>query len=332
MFDLYDRNEEVDNLALHYAHAVRSTIAGHKMVSDVLRSRPSTKGPVPSVSIATFATKSADSPQEIDLAGVETRLDKVKSLLQQVQSADTSVASVVESAKPGSVEAEGNERMINEPLIEENKFDSKHYWENRYRSGGNSGAGSAGRLGTYKADFLNGFVRANNVQSVVEFGSGDGAQLGLFDFPMYLGIDVSEKAIADSHKLHDGNPKLEFLLDTDLTKAYECELSLSLDVIYHLVEDDVLEKYLRNLFFFATRFVIIYSSDFERPWNAQHVRHRHFTKMVSTRFPEWRRIATVANPYLFDAERPGETSFCDFVIYGQRNEPCTVFVTPPADG
>lgn len=39
------------------------------------------------------------------------------------------------------------------------------------------------------------------------------------------------------------------------------DLSLSLDVIYHLVEDEVFETYINTLFKSARRYVIIYSSN-----------------------------------------------------------------------
>ena len=55
--------------------------------------------------------------------------------------------------------------------IRTRKIDSSaDYWEARYRDGGNSGAGSYGRLALFKARFLNDFVRSENVQSVIEFG------------------------------------------------------------------------------------------------------------------------------------------------------------------
>ena len=41
----------------------------------------------------------------------------------------------------------------------------------------------------------------------------------------------------------------------------KADLSLSLDVIYHLVEDDVFEYYMRTLFEASNGYVIIYASD-----------------------------------------------------------------------
>src|SRR5258708_24901292 len=65
---------------------------------------------------------------------------------------------------------------------------SSAYWEDRYRTGGNSGAGSYNSLALFKAEILNAFVRANGVQKVIEFGCGDGNQLSLFEYPCYIGL------------------------------------------------------------------------------------------------------------------------------------------------
>ena len=46
---------------------------------------------------------------------------------------------------------------------------SAAYWDARYRAGGNSGAGSYGRLAAFKAEVLNEFVRRRGIRSIVEF-------------------------------------------------------------------------------------------------------------------------------------------------------------------
>ena len=54
---------------------------------------------------------------------------------------------------------------------------SQEYWVKRYEKGGNSGPGSYSELAKFKARVLNDFVRNEHVQSVIEFGCGDGNQL-----------------------------------------------------------------------------------------------------------------------------------------------------------
>ena len=74
-------------------------------------------------------------------------------------------------------------------------FDSKEYWENRYKYQGNSGAGSYGKLAEFKAEVINEFINENNINNVIEFGCGDGNQLNLFNIKNYLGFDVSDTII-----------------------------------------------------------------------------------------------------------------------------------------
>lgn len=73
---------------------------------------------------------------------------------------------------------------------------SSKYWENRYASGGNSGAGSYDKFAEFKAEILNDFVTKHDITDVIEFGCGDGNQLVIANYPKYFGFDVSETVIA----------------------------------------------------------------------------------------------------------------------------------------
>ena len=193
------------------------------------------------------------------------------------------------------------------------------YWETRYkqkRQKRMSGAGSYGHLAAYKADFLNRFVAENDVNSVIEFGCGDGNQLSLAAYPHYIGIDVAETAIALCRaRFADDNDK-KFLTSADYDGT-QADISLSLDVVYHLLEDDVFHAYMRTLFGAAKRFVIIYSSD-DETLNAVnevwHVRHRNFTRWIAENAPDWRLAHSEKNPYPFVAG-DDDTSFADFFVY-----------------
>jgi hypothetical protein len=83
---------------------------------------------------------------------------------------------------------------------------SSQYWNDRYAGGGNSGAGSYGRLAHFKAEVINKFVAAHGIRTVIEFGSGDGAQLELAHYPRYTGIDVSERAVALCRRKFNRDP------------------------------------------------------------------------------------------------------------------------------
>jgi SAM-dependent methyltransferase len=192
---------------------------------------------------------------------------------------------------------------------------SAEYWESRYRSGGNSGAGSYNRLARFKADFLNRFVEERGVQSVVEFGSGDGAQLTLARYPQYTGVDVSETVIRVARERFAGNPSVRFLHISEVTPDLKADLALSLDVIYHLVEDQVFELHMRQLFGSALRYAIVYSSNDTSQWRTPHVRHREFTSWVSANRSDFRLIEHVPNAFPFDPDDLENTSFADFFVF-----------------
>jgi cyclopropane fatty-acyl-phospholipid synthase-like methyltransferase len=190
---------------------------------------------------------------------------------------------------------------------------SGDYWERRYRAGLTSGCGSAGELAAFKAEILNEFVRTHEISSVIEFGCGDGSQLGLAHYPRYLGLDVSKAAIDHCARRFAEDASKSFLWydpahAINLAGFLSADLTLSLDVIYHLLEDRVYSRYLRDLFSTARRFVIIYSSDREERLTALHVRHRKFTLDVERDCPNFRLLRRIGN-------RHREKSFADFFIY-----------------
>lgn len=193
------------------------------------------------------------------------------------------------------------------------KRSSADYWERRYRAGLTSGSGSYGALAEYKAGFLNEFVAAHAIRTVMEFGCGDGNQLSLARYPQYLGLDVSRSAIAACAGRFSGDPGKSFLWYDpahafDADRFLRAELTLSLDVIYHLLEDDVYRAYLRSLFRSADRYVVVYSSDRDETSGSPHVRHHRFTADVARLYPEFRLVRHVENPHRSE-------TFADFFVF-----------------
>ena len=192
---------------------------------------------------------------------------------------------------------------------------SERYWERRYSDGANSGAGSYGRLAEFKADVLNSFVATHDVQTVIEFGCGDGNQLKLAHYNAYRGFDVSQTAIRKCRDLFNSDERKSF----DLISAYDGEkadLSISLDVIYHLIEDSVSDKYMRTLFNASNTYVIIYSSNYEQVGGgtSAHVRHRNFTSWVENHLSDWELADHLPNRYPYDP-RSLDGSFAEFYFY-----------------
>ncbi len=202
------------------------------------------------------------------------------------------------------------------PIAFEN---SRQYWEDRYRSGGSSGAGSYGRLARFKADFLNNFVEANNIHSIVEFGCGDGAQLALAEYPGYVGFDVSPLAVEICRKKFRKEGRYRFYhTDISLEEEGSFDLAVSLDVVYHLVEDDLFHNYMYRLFQSSRMWVIIYAYNFEKLSGPRHEPGREFLSWCKNNAGAWDLEQTVKNAYPYDPKNKGKTSRADFYVFKKR--------------
>lgn len=193
------------------------------------------------------------------------------------------------------------------------------YWERRYAGGGDSGAGSAGRLAVYKAETVNRFVREHHIQSVVEFGCGDGRQLRLAEYPIYCGLDVSKSAVLRCRDLFAGDTSRcfeRYRPELFNPHDFQADMALSLEVIFHLTEDDVYNLYIRHLFATARRWVVIFSSDGADTTGGvfPHFRPRRFSDDVPA---GWSLIGRLENPhndisvsefFFFKKDAPGD---CD---------------------
>ncbi|WP_241993715.1 class I SAM-dependent methyltransferase [Helicobacter sp. MIT 05-5293] len=163
---------------------------------------------------------------------------------------------------------------------------------------------------------LNAFVKEHSIHNVLEWGCGDGNQCALFAFPSYIGLDVSPTAIKNNRqKFSNDKTKTFFEVKEYLQQnPPQSPLSISLDVIYHLVDDSVFDTYMRHLFASSYAFVIIYSSNkTELHW--EHVKHRKFTDWVKENAPSWNLSQVIPNKYPFDEKNPNHTSFADFYIF-----------------
>lgn len=194
---------------------------------------------------------------------------------------------------------------------------SGDYWERNYAGGGTSGEGSYGVLAQFKAEFLNKLVVDEAITSIIEFGCGDGNQLSLAAYPHYIGIDVSKTAVQLCTSRFLSDPTKVFLTLADYN-GQKADCALSLDVIYHLVEDAVFDDYMDRLFAAAERYVIVYSTNHNETYGpGVHVRHRNFTSWVSQHAKQWNLLDRIANPHkpqAPDSDRSASSS-AEFYIY-----------------
>ena len=137
-------------------------------------------------------------------------------------------------------------------------------------------------------------------------------------YPNYVGLDTSPTAVEMCRQRFDGDESRQFRAYRSGDALTErAELAVSLDVIYHLLEDSVYEQYMLDLFSVATRYVVIYSSDKEAVTEWPEVRHRRFSKWIASHEPGWKLLRHIPNRYPH-TEGVVESSWADFYIYGRR--------------
>lgn len=162
-------------------------------------------------------------------------------------------------------------------------YDSSAFWKHRYDTGGNSGAGSYGEKALEKAEVVNKYLHLNNVDRVIEWGTGDGNQLSLYELEnkSYTGYEVSELKINDLRiKFSQKNFTFSNISDYDGEKF---DLALSIEVIFHLDKRNF-KSYMQRLFESSSNLVIIFSTNYEsKPeW---HMIHHEIKNYVSDNFP-----------------------------------------------
>jgi SAM-dependent methyltransferase len=117
-------------------------------------------------------------------------------------------------------------------------YGEAEFWENRYRLGGNSGAGSRGEEAAWKVGRVLDVVERHGIQTILDFGSGDGhVARALMDalppHTRYQGIDIAPTAVQLGTQ--KALPNMRFQ-QGDFTAGFEgsADLVLCLDVLFHL--------------------------------------------------------------------------------------------------
>jgi len=149
--------------------------------------------------------------------------------------------------------------------MEINKKQTKNHWNNTYVTGGNSGVGSYRKdLYEYKLNFIKKLIVNQNIKSVFDFGCGDGHQLSEIvvgkDVESYIGIDISPYIIEENKKKY--KDKIYYNLEEyEFDKKDTFDLVLCLDVLYHIMEENLFNQTIGNLFKLSKKYVLIYAVD-----------------------------------------------------------------------
>lgn len=174
---------------------------------------------------------------------------------------------------------------------------SNQYWKNVYKWGGNSGRASRGDVAAAKADFVNAVCSKYGIDTVVEYGCGDGVTASLITAKRYIGFDISPHAIAyaqdrcrdsASHMFlnYDGLSKDEVFEIVNRNKASENILSISMDVIFHLIEDETFFRYMDYLCTSPSKLVAVFCSDEDSAPRQPptHYRDRAYSKLMIEKY------------------------------------------------
>jgi len=194
--------------------------------------------------------------------------------------------------------------------IEHKSFNVSNYWENRYTVGKNSGFGSYGENAEYKSNILNGVIREYKINSLIEFGCGDGNNLGLYKINNYIGFDIAKKAIDICINTYKNDESKTFIYYEPFlfkaSNAFKADITISFEVLFHLVEDRMYKKYIHDLFISSKKYVLVFSTNFIQESEAIHMKYREFTKDVPLNFKLVKFIKTpshlnlLSDFYLFE--------------------------------
>jgi len=190
-------------------------------------------------------------------------------------------------------------------------MNTKNIWESRYNNGGNSGNGTYNELYIFKRDIINDIINKYNIKNIIDFGCGDGNQIKEFNINKYVGIDIALSAInICKMKYKDDNTKSFFTYNEINNIKSQYDLSISLDVLYHILEEDLFIDYLKKIFNFSSKYILIYSSNYDDHTEG-HMHTRKFTNYVEKLFPNWVLNIKIKQIY------PKKSS-ADFYLYEKK--------------
>jgi hypothetical protein len=145
------------------------------------------------------------------------------------------------------------------------------YWDERYQKGGNSGYGSYGEQLEKKLGWLSGL----DIKSISEIGCGDfnfgSSLLKMYPEVKYLGQDVSSVIIGQNQEKYPG-----ITFTTSPSEVPPADLVLCVDVLFHLIEDEVYKQTLNRIENLWTKYLAVTAYEEDRPSPSPHLALRKF--------------------------------------------------------
>jgi hypothetical protein len=178
------------------------------------------------------------------------------------------------------------------------------------------------RLARHKADFVNKFIRANQVTDVIDYGCGDTRLLRQLRVPALTGICLAAERLAACRAAAAANPGWRFYAGVEVPEDATAGMALSVDMVGRLETDAEFSAYMRALFRAGRDYVLIHAAQNHPAWAASVLNLRPFTDHVRRFFPSWRLAAHVPNPV-------PHSRAADFFVYARPGAACLLPVLPP---
>ncbi len=172
----------------------------------------------------------------------------------------------------------------------------------------------AARLSRYQCNFLNRFIRQNDVADLIQFGCADSKLPQRLKVGAYLGVDAAPEVVAQCRQ-SAYNPTRQFVAAGELPAGAAADLALSIQAIRRLVAEVEFNAHFRALFDTARRHVIIQGNDGGPGWGGD---ARRFTAHVQRYFPAWRLAAQLPSPF------PPAAAAGDFFVYARGETGCII--------
>lgn len=159
-----------------------------------------------------------------------------------------------------------------------------------------------GEAAQEKADFVNRIIEEFRPRTIIDWGCGDGEVIKRLhlNISKYYGVEISPFMVLKLSKKFNR----DFCRFSSPKKArnlkWRGELSMSLDVMFHLVNPIEYREYLANLFGTSDQLVLIKSPDETRNGMNRHVLYRKWTPDVAKLFPSWKLVRNVEDWYLYE--------------------------------
>ena len=183
-------------------------------------------------------------------------------------------------------------------------FSAETYWENRYVDGGTSGPGSRDGEADEKVRIVQSVINEYGIHSLFELGCGDGHVASRLQVPTYIGYDPSAKARSMCEQAMPDHLIVDQLPHTIVP---EIDLTLSMDVIFHLIDDVDYQRHLTLLLGMTNGHVLIYGTNHDQR-GAPHVLHREWLKDVPIGWEVSELLCAYKHAWLITWRKPKEAA------------------------